>query len=55
MSGRDLGGRMVGKIIALKPLANMVKMSDFEVNSFLSPHEARNFVNLAEYTQGSKG
>ena len=46
---------MVGKIIALKPLANMVKMSDFEVNSFLSSVEARNFDNLAEYAQDSKG
>ena len=50
-----LGGRMVGKIIALKPLGNMTKMSDFGVNSFLRSHEAKIFVNLAENVQGSKG
>jgi len=36
-------------------LANMMKMSDLEVNSFSSSDEARNFVNLAENSQGSKG
>ena len=46
---------MVEKIIALKPLDNMTKMSDFGVNSFLISHEAKIFVNLAENTQGSKG
>jgi len=46
---------MAGQIIAPRPLANMMKMSDFEVNSFLSSDEARNFVNLAENAQGSKG
>jgi len=46
---------MAGQIIAPRPLANMMKMSDFEVNSFLSSDEARNFVKLAEYAQGSKG
>ena len=46
---------MAGQIIAPGPLANMMKMSHFEVNSFLSSDEARNFVNLAENAQGSKG
>ena len=41
-------------IIALKPLGNMTKMSDFGVNSFLRSHEAKIFVNLAENAQGSK-
>ena len=48
------GRRMVGKIIALKPLGNMTKMSDFGVKSFLRSHEANVFVNLAENAQGSK-
>ena len=48
-----LGDRMVGKIIALKPLGNMTKMPDF--NSFLRSREARIFVNLAENAQSSKG
>ena len=42
-------------IIAARPFAHMTKMSDFEIESFLSYHEARNFVNLAENPQGSKG
>ena len=50
-----MGGWTVGKIIAARPFAHMTKMSDFEIASFLSYHEARNFVNLAENPQGSKG
>ena len=46
-----VGGRMVGKIIALKPLGNMKKMTEFGVNSFLRCHEAKIFVNLAENAQ----
>ena len=42
-------------IIALKPLANMTKMSDFGFSSFLRSDEAKGFVNLAEYALGSKG
>ena len=50
-----LGDRMVGKIIALKPLGNMTKMPDLGVNSFLRSHEAKIFVNLAEKCPGYKG
>ena len=42
-------------IIALKPLANMTKMSDFGLRLFLRFDEAKIFVNLAEYAFGSKG
>ena len=46
---------MVGKIIAPTPLANMKKMSDLVVCSFLSTDEPKDFFNLAENAQGSKG
>ena len=35
-----LGGQDGGQIIAPRPLANMKKMSDLEVNSFSSSDEA---------------
>ena len=47
--------KKVGQIIALKPLGNMTKMSDFGVNSFLRYHEAKIFVNLSNNAQDSKG
>ena len=40
-------------IIALKPLTNMTKMSDFVLSSFLRSDEAKIILKLAEYVQGS--
>ena len=44
----------LGIIITLKPIANMTKMSDFVLNSFLRSDEANNVVNLAKYIQVTK-
>ena len=44
----------LGIIITLKPIANMTKMSDFVLSSFLRSDEAKNFVNLAKYIQVTK-
>ena len=41
-------------VIALKPIANMTKMSDFVLCSFLISDEVKNFVNLAKYAQVTK-
>ena len=52
-SGWGSGGWMVGKIRASTSLANRMKKSGFESNSFLSNYAANNFVNLPENAQGS--
>ena len=41
-------------IIAQKSLANMTKMSDFVLSSFLRSDEVKNFDNLAKYVQVTK-
>ena len=44
----------LGIIITLKPIANMTKLSEFVLSSFIRSEEAKNFVNLAEYAQVTK-
>ena len=44
---------MVGKIIPTTSLAKHDDMFDYESNSFLTTHEAKNFVNLPQNAHGS--
>ena len=47
--------RLIIKIIALKPLGNMTKMSDFGFISFLRSDQTKIFVNSVENAYVSKG